>query len=194
LTRPTRERILDAAAEVMRAQGLAHATTKEIARGAGCSEAALYKHFRDKTEIFVHVLRERLPGFAPPPESAGQGTVRDNLRAIARAALSFYRTTFPMAASIFSEPRLLDAHRAALHRQGAGPQQAVLSVAAYLRAEQRLGRLPSATDPDAAAALLIGACFQHAFLEHFRGQSPDPDLDRLADTLTDTLLTSHLPT
>ena len=43
----TRDRMLDAAYTVMRTRGLARATTKEIAREAGFSEAALYKHFED---------------------------------------------------------------------------------------------------------------------------------------------------
>ncbi|MFJ2441092.1 MULTISPECIES: TetR family transcriptional regulator [unclassified Streptomyces] len=46
----TRARILDAAASLMTTVGLTRTTTKEIARAVGCSEAALYKHFRDKKE------------------------------------------------------------------------------------------------------------------------------------------------
>lgn len=61
-TKPARVRILDAAHELMLTVGLARATTKEIARAAGCSEAALYKYFDTKEELFVRVLAERLPG------------------------------------------------------------------------------------------------------------------------------------
>ena len=57
----TRDRILDAAAHVMRTRGFARTTTKEIARAAGYSEATLYKHFQDKTDLFLAVLKERLP-------------------------------------------------------------------------------------------------------------------------------------
>src|ERR1700723_2853279 len=57
----TRDRILDAAAHVMRTRGFARTTTKEIARAAGYSEATLYKHFLDKTDLFLAVLKERLP-------------------------------------------------------------------------------------------------------------------------------------
>ena len=57
----TRDRILDAAAHVMRTLGFARTTTKEIARAAGYSEATLYKHFQDKTDLFLAVLKERLP-------------------------------------------------------------------------------------------------------------------------------------
>src|ERR1700760_4013925 len=57
----TRDRILDAAAHVMRTRGFARTTPKEIARAAGYSEATLYKHFTDKTDLFLAVLKERLP-------------------------------------------------------------------------------------------------------------------------------------
>ena len=57
----TRDRILDAAAHVMRTRGFARTTTREIARAAGYSEATLYKHFQDKTDLFLAVLKERLP-------------------------------------------------------------------------------------------------------------------------------------
>ncbi len=57
----TRDRILDAATHVMRTRGFARTTTKEIARAAGYSEATLYKHFQDKTDLFLAVLKERLP-------------------------------------------------------------------------------------------------------------------------------------
>lgn len=63
--KPACVRIIDAAHQLMLTIGLARATTKEIARAAGCSEAALYKHFPSKEELFVAVLRERLPKLDP---------------------------------------------------------------------------------------------------------------------------------
>src|SRR5258705_7646997 len=63
--KPARIRILDAAHELMLTIGLARATTKEIAKAAGCSEAALYKYFPSKEELFVSVLKERLPQLTP---------------------------------------------------------------------------------------------------------------------------------
>jgi AcrR family transcriptional regulator len=172
--------MVDAAAEVMRARGLAHATTKEIARAAGFSEAALYKHFRDKTELFLAVLAERTPGalsglLAGLGARVGTDTVLAHLTDIARAAIGFYGHTFPMAASLFAEPGLFTAHRAALRERDAGPQRVNDAVAGYLAAEQLLGRVRPDADVQAATALLIGACFQRAFLDHFTEPSADPD-------------------
>ncbi|TCO48970.1 TetR/AcrR family transcriptional regulator [Actinocrispum wychmicini] len=183
----TRDRMVDAAAQVMRERGLAHATTKEIAKAAGFSEAALYKHFRDKTELFMAVLAERTPGelgalLAGLGERAGHGTVAETLTEVAHTAIRFYQHNFPMAAALFAEPTLFAAHRKALGERQAGPHHVSRAVADYLAAEQRLGRIGQAADPAAAAALLIGACLQHAFLGHFvdRGQ---PTASALVHTL-----------
>src|SRR5215475_4785243 len=98
---PTRETILDAADQVMHRLGLANATTKEIAQAAGLSEAALYKHFDDKTELFLCVLRERLPDLFAAlrdlPNRVGKRTVRANLEDLARVALQFYEQSAPFA-------------------------------------------------------------------------------------------------
>jgi AcrR family transcriptional regulator len=168
----TRERILDAATQVLRTRGIAHATTKQIAKAAGYSEATLYKHFRDKSELLLCVLQERLPRYKEALRKPGQGTLEDNLTEITRAALAYYCATFPMLGSILSDTSLLAAHRESLRPYGAGPENAVKALAAYLRAERDLGRVAPDTDPDAAAALLIGACFHTAFLR-FYAEGPD---------------------
>ena len=174
----TRDRMLDAAAHVMRTKGLARSTTKEIAKAAGFSEAALYKHFADKTELFLAVLKERAPSDLRALLAgleAGRGDVRGTLTDIARAAIAFYVETFPIAASIFSEPALLAAHREALRTHGTGPGAVPEALARYLEAERALGGLPAGVDPAAAADLLLGACHYQAFLGFFADRPADPE-------------------
>jgi AcrR family transcriptional regulator len=187
----TREVILDAALRVIRERGLAKATTKEIAKAAGFSEAALYKHFADKSEIFLGVLQERSPGFQPLHQALtaqpGSATVKGNLAAIAEAALAFYSDNFPLFGSIFAEPAIFDAHRLRLRQLGAGPHKVNEALAGYLRAEQDLGRVRPGADAAAIADLLLGACFQQAFLNQFQGRRPDPTAaTRYANLLLET--------
>jgi AcrR family transcriptional regulator len=202
----TRDRILDAAAHVMRTRGFARTTTKEIARAAGYSEATLYKHFLDKTDLFLAVLKERLPSLgstlsalsaaidADAQADADAGTQSDaghhgptdattaageslasRLTATARGAIAFYEASFPISASVFSDPELLAAHRAAVTGRGGGPQYPLEALARYLRLEQGRGRIRPGADCDAAASLLLGSCFQYAFLRCFAQLPPDPD-------------------
>jgi AcrR family transcriptional regulator len=191
---PARERILDAAAAVLRDRGIAHATTKEIAREAGCSEALLYKHFPDKHRIFMSVLKERQPALTDPQRLVGQGTVRDNLAILARGLMTFYVHTFPLAASIFGSTELLASWREGIRAAGGGPESPLAKVERYLAAEQAAGRLPEKLDCGGVAMGLVGASFHQGFLAAFNGLDDVPGADAVAERLVDTLLRAdHAP-
>lgn len=194
----TRDRILDGAAQVMRTRGLAYTTTKEIARAAGFSEATLYKVFEDKVELFLCVLAERLPSFSAvrdgPAVHVGRGTVEGTLETFAVEALLFYVESFPIAASLYSDPKLLARHREGVHARGAGPHKVTEAVGEYLRAEQQAGRIAQDADPEAAATLLVGGCFQRAFLLTYAGESSTrADARRFATALVRTLMPALRP-
>ncbi|MEV5968640.1 helix-turn-helix domain-containing protein [Streptomyces sp. NPDC051921] len=191
--KPTRTRIIDAARDLMRTAGLARTTTKEIAKAAGCSEAALYKYFPSKEELFVTVLNERLPKLgdllgtlAVDPQGRG---VEENLAEIARRAALFYEQTFPMAASLYAEPQLKARHEEVMRELGVGPHKPIEGLAGYLRAEQAHGRIDADADPQAAAALLLGACVQRAFAyEMTPDRRPPQSLDDFARSIARTVM------
>ncbi|MEX3103834.1 MULTISPECIES: TetR/AcrR family transcriptional regulator [unclassified Streptomyces] len=188
--RPTRTRILDAAHDLMRTAGLARATTKEIAKTAGCSEAALYKHFDSKEDLFVQVLTERLPRLTPLLGSLaaepGRGTLEENLTEIAHQASLFYDESFPIAASLYAETSLKQRHDRAMREKGTGPHVPIDLLAEYLRAEQDLGRVAPDADTFAAASLLLGACAQRAFA--YDAADTRPDTATFASRLARTLI------
>ncbi|MGW6403471.1 TetR/AcrR family transcriptional regulator [Streptomyces sp. NPDC055134] len=192
--KPARVRIVDAAHELMLSIGLARATTKEIAKAADCSEAALYKYFANKEELFVTVLSERLPKLGPLltelTREPGAKSVEENLTEIAREAALFYEQTFPMAASLYAEPQLKRRHEEALREMGTGPHRPIQGLDAYLRSEQDAGRVSRDADTYAAASLLLGACAQRAFAYDMApGRKPPQPLDEFAAGLARTLLT-----
>ncbi|MFG1791727.1 TetR/AcrR family transcriptional regulator [Nocardia sp. NPDC049149] len=190
----TRDQILDAAAEIMRTRGVIHATTKEIAKAAGYSEAALYKHFSDKEELILDVLKHRMPGPAENRLVPGQSSVEENLAAIARGALSFYQQSLPLLGGLLAQPQRMAAHRDSMRRHGAGPGHAIAGIAEYLGAEQELGRVNADIDVHTVAALLDGACFHQAFLRYYdAGPDATPAPDTLAAALANTLVRPLLP-
>jgi AcrR family transcriptional regulator len=178
----TRAQLVDAAERVLRTRGLARATTKEIAREAGCAEGTLYLHFADKLDLVRAVHEKLLPAFVEVvrhlPGRAGTGTVEGNLTEVASSALRLYRDLLPLGSSLFADPELLARFRALLAERGGGPQLAWEPVVAYLRAEQALGRVAADADPAAAAALLLGACQQLVFVELMTGPEALPFRDR----------------
>ncbi|MCI0439932.1 MAG: TetR/AcrR family transcriptional regulator [Chloroflexi bacterium] len=166
----TRQRIIEAAERVMRARGFARTTTKEIAREAGCSEGNLYNHFDSKEGLFFAVICERFPGFVPLiltlHERVGTESVQSILEEVARTAIAFFDEVLPMSAAIMATREL----REDLRRHNMGPHRANEGLTAYLRQEQRLGRISASADPEAAAALLLGACHQRATYALFLGK------------------------
>ncbi|GAA5215087.1 TetR/AcrR family transcriptional regulator [Streptomyces thinghirensis] len=190
--KPARERILDAAHELMLTVGLARATTKEIAKGADCSEAALYKHFASKEELFIRVLSERLPRLTPLlhglATEPGRASLEENLTEIARQAALFYEQSFPIAASLYAQTQLKRRHDDAMRELGTGPHLPIEGLDAYLRTEQAAGRVAADADTFAAASLLLGACSQRAFAYDATRTGTRPPVDDFARRLARTLL------
>lgn len=190
-SRPTPQRLLDAAERLIRTVGTANATTKAIAREAGCSEAALYKYFASKEELFVRVLLERSESAAPLMAALaaepGERPVAACLAEIARHAATFYAESWPLAMPLFADPVLLGRHREGLRRLGIGPHRVLEALVAHLEREQGRGRIRTDADVAAGAALLLGACFQRASFLHFSGEDAVRPVDAFADGLARTV-------
>ncbi|WP_243390785.1 TetR/AcrR family transcriptional regulator [Paenibacillus sp. GM2FR] len=187
-----KSKIADAAELVIRTNGLAKATTKEIARTAGCSEGSLYNHFKSKDDLYLHILRGQLQNFMQTLISLrdliGKDTVRSNLEKVARAGLSDYYQSMPLISSIFSEPGLLAQHREGFTTRNEGPHRANEAVESYLLEEQRLGRVSEHVKPRSAADMLLGSCFQYAFQLNFLGRPlSDEEQNEFVYSVLDTL-------
>jgi hypothetical protein len=94
-----------------------------------------------------------------PPGPAGSGTVEANLTAYIDRSLALHAAILPAFAGLVGQPGVL-ARLNTLPDPAAGGQGLREDLANYLRAKQRLGRLPADADADAAATMLIGACYE----------------------------------
>jgi len=190
----TREKILRAAITTVRAHGIAGATTRAIAAEAGIAEGSIYRHFSDKIDaIQTAVVEYLVPSYreymGELPEKAGTATPAIRLREVLRKTMAFYRDLIPLMAVLYSENALRERYQAQLI-DSRGPHRASEAVADYLAAEQSLGRLPSGIDPQAAAQMLLGACFQQVFFEQTIGKdrlqlSERTLIAKMVQTLTD---------
>lgn len=188
-----RDKIFKAAEQVIRNNGLAKTTTKEIARIANCSEGSLYNHFESKEDLFIQIMKGHLSGYLAVllklPGRKGTRTVRDNLEETALAALDFFHLSIVMTASMFTEPDFLARHRQGFQQRNEGPHRSNEIVAAYLHAEQKLGRVNADLNPRSIADLLLGACFQHAFHLQFLGEDePEEARQQFVDHVLQALL------
>jgi AcrR family transcriptional regulator len=167
------DRILKATRRILESQGLAYATTKAIAKEAGCAEGSLYVHFKNRGDLLLAVFKECLPQLLNPLSGlafqVGEGTVEGNLKNLFIHFLPFYRQVAPLMGALFSDLSLLQSYQESLQTSGQGPHISKNHLSAYLKAEQRLGRIQSDVDIDFFSEVLMGGCFQRAFREQFSG-------------------------
>jgi AcrR family transcriptional regulator len=170
----TRDRLIAAAETVLRERGLSHLSTREVARAAGVAEGALYHHFEDKNELILAVIAGNGPRYLDSirnlPLSVGLHTVRENLEGLAWVTYDFHRHAIPITCALLADTALLERHRRILRANKVGPTNTYEALNGYLGAEQRMGRIAKKQDPIAVSTLLIGACFQLAFLETYWAQ------------------------
>jgi len=194
----TRERLIEAAAEVLREKGLSHLSTREVARAAGVAEGALYHHFADKNALILAVIARHSPQYLEDirnlPLQVGQRTVRENLVDVGCTIFAFHRQALPITCSLFADTELLDRHRKILRANKVGPTRLYETLIAYLGAEQRMGRASKTADPEAVATVLVGSCFQLAFLEtHWGQKTTQAEARRKIEGVVDTLMAGFAP-
>ncbi|WP_078624547.1 TetR/AcrR family transcriptional regulator [Streptomyces monomycini] len=157
-TARTRQAVLDAVFEELGEGGYAALTMEGVARRSGVHVATIYRRWRS-VEGLVCELMADLSGGIPLPDT---GTLRGDLRALARSIAAFY-----------TEPRycgLLEAVVSAAARQPEAAdvlrqffdQRLRLAGSMVPRAAAR-GELPEGADPDEVVAAL-GAPFYYRLL------------------------------
>jgi AcrR family transcriptional regulator len=182
-----RSEILRAAEVLMHSRGLTGVTTREISREVGCSEGALYFHFKGRLELLLAMLEGSLPDMLGPlqtlRESVGRSSAQANLATALLGIFKFHRRVVPGTAGLFAEPELLAAYRESLARQAKGPHLSMAALADYIATEQDLGRIDSGVEAELAAYLLMASSFFRAFMENFSGKAMQPSWNQFAKRL-----------
>lgn len=146
---------------------------------------------------FLALLQDRLPLWLSILHDLsyriGKGCVADNLLPIARAGINYYIEVQSAALPAFTSPQVTVRFREAVRDTGLGPGTEVAPLAAYLAAEQDLGRIGPEVDPEASARLLIAGCFHRAYLEMFVGADAGPTLEASAREIVRELRLEPVP-
>ena len=150
----SRERILDAAAQVFAAFGFRHTTFEEIASRAGVSRTLLYRHFDGKTDLLRAVRERALHAWAESVARAAQdrATARGALQATIRETLRFAGARPDFRAFLAGDTRLalLGEDRGG----GLSRQQWRERTAALLARGVAAGEFPADLDVSASADVL----------------------------------------
>ncbi|MFI9586177.1 TetR/AcrR family transcriptional regulator [Streptomyces sp. NPDC052236] len=156
--RDVREQLFDAAERVLLRDGPNALTSRAVTTEAGCAKGVLHRHFADFDAFLAELVLDRIGRIdhqaAALRESAGTGTVADNLTGVLTALFE------SVALAILGLLTSRDELRARLRR--ARPPgvpvltEATAMIASYLAAERDLGRIAADADVDTLAPILIG--------------------------------------
>jgi AcrR family transcriptional regulator len=160
--------------------GYANVTTRGIARAAGVAEGTLYRHFPDKTALFFAAVLDRhgpiLESVKSLPERAGHADVSTNLVDCLTRLAELRADLLPLELALLADPELSRQHpatNAATADPLPGPPE---FVAAYLAAEQQLGRIRPGVDTNHAAVVLLAVLFGLAVVPAPVGNGVDSQL------------------
>jgi AcrR family transcriptional regulator len=189
--RNRRDEILQAAEKLMRSRGLSGVTTREISRKVGCSDAALYVHFKGRLELLLAMLEDILPAMLGPlgalKGQVGRGLPQENLEKALRGIFRFHQRATPIVAGLFAEPELHAAYRASLVRKDAGPHRSLKIIEEYIAAEQALSRIDRKIDAHMSANVMMASSFFRAFSEEFFGVPMAPIWSKFVKQIVSTV-------
>lgn len=156
-----REAIVEAALHVLREEGIANLTSREVAARAGVSDASVYYHFGDRAgllkAVFAHGMKP-LRFMHDSDVSALEPA--EVLRAALASLEAFFADVLPVFHAAQADPELRAALAEFVEKKDLGPHKGVLLLGSYLRAQQQAGRISPDANPDAIALMVIN----HAFM------------------------------
>lgn len=147
---PVEQRILDAAAECIRAYGVERTTVTEIARRAGVSRPTIYRRWPDIRWVIAEVLTVRISDVldAVPASGAGREELVDRVVGIAERL----RRDDVVMSVIFNAPTLAMVY--ITERLGTSQQLLIDTLAAAIEAGQEHGSV-RAGDPHQMGAMCL---------------------------------------
>ncbi|MER7466156.1 TetR family transcriptional regulator [Streptomyces sp. NPDC097981] len=169
-----RDRLFEAAERLLAREGPGALTSRAVTGEAGCAKGLLHNHFADFDEFVAHLVLRRFRLLAAAaealPAQAGLRTVAENMTAGALALLDAHGPAF--AALALARPAASARIQEAWRQGEPGLDSIEASFAAYLRAEQHLGRLPETEDCGALALAVVATA--HHLLMTARPGAADP--------------------
>jgi AcrR family transcriptional regulator len=159
-----RQAILDAATQLLLAQGLSAASMDAVAQRAGVSKATIYRWWPSKETLALDALYADWAAAGPAPRDTG--TLRGDLLSLLRpwTRLAGRQSYARVIAALLSETHTDPAFAREYRRRVVEPRRE-LAKAVLLRAADR-GEIPSDTDTDIALDLIYGPLYHRLLHGH----------------------------
>lgn len=184
------DELLRVARELFRERGHT-ATTRDVARAAGISQAVLYQRFGSKEDLFLRAMTPELPDVAAllgsyPPRSA-----KDHVRQIAERLVDFFASMLPTLLHVQAHPGLSASHSKKWHARL--PFIPIVQALSERLARMQADALISPVNADAAAHTLVAAAHSVALLETMTGGGHDHSRTAKIGALTEVIWSGLAP-
>ncbi|MGH3166147.1 MAG: TetR/AcrR family transcriptional regulator, partial [Trebonia sp.] len=172
--RDAREQLFGAAERVLLRDGPSGLTSRSVTAEAGVAKGVLHRHFADFDDFLAELVLDRAAWIRGLGESllwsAGTGTVAGNIAALLTEV--FESVAGAVVALVIFRDELRARLRAMWPTGIPLMREAAEMIAAYLSAEQDLGRVAADADIPVLAPTLIGAA--HMQFADRAGERPPP--------------------
>ncbi|WP_076971741.1 TetR/AcrR family transcriptional regulator [Streptomyces sparsogenes] len=186
-TPDVRERLFAAAERVVEKGGPGALTSRAVTAEAGCAKGLLHAHFAGFDEFVAELCLDRFARTAAKAQAlsrlAGQGTVAENLDAV---ALALFRSGGPaLSGFAMTRPAAALRIRQALESGAPGFTAIQEAITRYVQDEQKLGRVARTIDPHTVALAIVGTA-HHLLMTSWPGApDPRPAMTRLVSALVE---------
>lgn len=154
---PTRQRLLNAAAELIAEVGWGRVSTRAVASRAGLPHGAVSYHFSSKQDLLIEAALGVVERAFPVAELEAAQTLTD-LMSIAGAHLADHGATDPVSSAVVLEAMRESERDSELRARIATLEQRYrVLLTALISAEQQRGAITSTVPPAALATLLVAA-------------------------------------
>ena len=184
-----RDRVLNHARALFVERGFDGVSMQQIADAAGLTKAALYYHFRDKEDLFGHVMRREIDrvrlGLVTAVEA--DGGLRSQLERMARQLFASVQSDFGRLMMDVKE------HVSAARREALGcqPDPPYDILRPRLEAAVAAGEIRDDIDLDLVVTLFFGMVFSQVQLAKIGG--PEPPAEGVATAIVDVLFDGIAP-
>jgi TetR/AcrR family fatty acid metabolism transcriptional regulator len=154
-TQTRREEALIAAMTIIHNEGIHHLTLRRVAEGLGISEAALFRHFKDKEDL-IDLLASKVFDQYMAREPEDREDIDAGLLAMMAAQFSSFQRT-PEATSVLFQEELFREYPAIKERFDKRRRQRADRIARIVRNAQAKRQVARDIDPEVFALIYMGA-------------------------------------
>lgn len=171
----TRQRIIDAAAEVGGKVGFSKATTRAIAEAAGVNEVTLFRHFGTKENLFSAAIEQYGgPAMAPAIQAQLTGDFRQDMMTLGNILMTVLLERREMLRLLLCESAHIPEVRTVVARN---PRELRKMTARYLQSHMEKGTIKE-QHPEALAQAFMGMFFSYAISLHMLDEDIHPGMER----------------